>query len=529
MTRTTSTKARTTSTKVRATSTRARATSTKRPRRASPPAGAVTAVALDPASSAPLHRQVYEAVRGAILAGRLRSGSKLPSTRALAAHLGLSRNTVLGAYAQLLSEGYLRGRIGSGTYVADALPERLLLARPRPEPRPSPSPGAGALSRRGVLVAGAASPFRRAAAQLGPAGWAFQVGVPAFDAFPAAVWGRLMSRRWDRSWRALVPRCEPQGYAPLRRAIADYLVTARGVRCTPEQVIVVGGAQQAISLAAEVLLDPGDPVWVEDPGYTAARSALVAAGATPVPVPVDEEGLDVASAVARRLPARLAVVTPSHQFPLGVTMSLGRRLALLDWARSSGGWVFEDDYDSEFRYAGRPLAALQGLSPGARVIYAGTFSKVLSPSLRLGYVVVPEGLVDAFVAAKALADVSSPSLEQAVLADFMAEGHFARHVRRMRVLYERRQAALVAAAERELRGLLEVRAAPAGMHLLGWLPVGRADGAAAERAAANGVRCVALSELRVRSAGPGALVLGYAAAGEDEIDEGARRLRAALR
>ncbi|WP_437725219.1 PLP-dependent aminotransferase family protein [Sorangium sp. So ce861] len=519
---------RTTSTKLRATSTKAETTATKRPRRASPPAGAVTAVALDPASSAPLHRQVYEAVRGAILAGRLRSGSKLPSTRALAAHLGLSRNTALGAYAQLLSEGYLRGRIGSGTYVADALPERLLLARPRPEPRPSPSPGDGALSRRGALVAGAASPFRRAAAPLGPAGWAFQVGVPAFDAFPAAVWGRLMSRRWDRSWRALVPRCEPQGYAPLRRAIADYLVTARGVRCTPDQVIVVGGAQQAISLAAEVLLDPGDPVWVEDPGYTAARSALVAAGATPVPVPVDEEGLDVAAAL-RGLPARLAVVTPSHQFPLGVTMSLGRRLALLDWARSSGGWVFEDDYDSEFRYAGRPLAALQGQSPGARVIYAGTFSKVLSPSLRLGYLVVPEGLVDAFVAAKALADVSSPSLEQAVLSDFMAEGHFARHVRRMRVLYERRQAALVAAAERELRGLLEVRAAPAGMHLLGWLPAGRADGAAAERAAANGVRCVALSELRVRSAGRGALVLGYAAAGEDEIDEGVRRLRAALR
>ncbi|XXX77901.1 PLP-dependent aminotransferase family protein [Sorangium sp. So ce134] len=506
-----------------------RKTATKQPPRASPPAGAAAAVALDPASSAPLHRQVYEAVRGAIFAGRLRSGSKLPSSRALAAHLGLSRNTVLGAYAQLLSEGYLSGRIGSGTYVADALPEGLLLARPRPAPQPARSPGAAALSRRGALVAGAASPFRRAAAPLAPAGWAFQVGVPAVDTFPAAVWGRLLSRRWDRSWRALLPRCEPQGHGPLRRAIADYLVTARGVRCAPEQVIVVGGAQQAISLAAEVLLDPGDPVWVEDPGYTAARSALIAAGATPVPVPVDGDGLDVAAAVARRLPARLAVVTPSHQFPLGATMSLGRRLALLDWARSSGGWVFEDDYDSEFRYAGRPLAALQGLSPDARVIYAGTFSKVLSPSLRLGYLVVPEALVDAFVAAKALADVASPSLEQAVLADFMAEGHFARHVRRMRVLYERRQAALVAAAERELRGLLEVRPAPAGMHLLGWLPDGRADGAAAERAVANGVRCVALSELRVRSVGRGALVLGYAAAAEEEIAEGVRRLEAALR
>ncbi|WP_437968382.1 PLP-dependent aminotransferase family protein [Sorangium sp. So ce260] len=502
---------------------------TKRPRRASSPVGAAAAVVLDPASSAPLHRQVYEAVRGAIFAGRLRPGSKLPSTRALAAHLCLSRNTVLGAYAQLLAEGYLRGRIGSGTYVADALPERLLLARRGLAPQPAPSPGGADLSRRGALVAGAASPFRRAAAPLGAAGWAFQVGVPAFDAFPAIAWGRLMSRRWDRSWRALLPLHEPQGYAPLRRAIADYLVTARGVRCTPDQVVVVSGAQQAISLAAEVLLDPGDAVWVEDPGYTAARSALLAAGATPVPVPVDGEGLDVAAAGRLSASARLAVVTPSHQFPLGVTMSLGRRLALLDWARSSRGWVFEDDYDSEFRYAGRPLAALQGLSPDARVIYAGTFSKVLSPSLRLGYLVVPEALVDAFVAAKALADVSSPSLEQAILAEFMAEGHFARHVRRMRVLYERRQAALVAAAERELSGLLEVGPAPAGMHLLGWLPAGRADGAAAESAAASGVRCVALSELRVRSAGRGALLLGYAAVPEDEIAEGVRRLRTALR
>ncbi|WP_437814441.1 PLP-dependent aminotransferase family protein [Sorangium sp. So ce1078] len=507
-------------------------TSARRPRRAPSPAGAVTAVVLDPASSAPLHRQVYEALRGAIFAGRLRSGCKLPSTRALAAHLSLSRNTVLGAYAQLLAEGYLRGQIGSGTYVADALPERLLVARREPASRPAPSPDGAALSRRGALVAGAASPFRRASAPPGPAGsagWAFQVGVPAYDAFPAITWGRLMSRRWDRSWRALLPLHEPQGYAPLRRAIADYLVTARGVRCTPDQVVVVSGAQQAISLAAEVLLDPGDAVWVEDPGYTAARSALIAAGATPVPVPVDGEGLDVAAADRLSASARLAVVTPSHQFPLGVTMSLGRRLALLDWARSSRGWVFEDDYDSEFRYAGRPLAALQGLSPDPRVIYAGTFSKVLSPSLRLGYLVVPEALVDAFVAAKALADVSSPSLEQAILAEFMAEGHFARHVRRMRVLYERRQAALVAAAERELSGLLEVRPAPAGMHLLGWLPAGRADGAAAESAAANGVRCVALSELRVRSAGRGALLLGYAAVPEDEIAEGVRRLRTALR
>jgi GntR family transcriptional regulator/MocR family aminotransferase len=502
---------------------------TTQKRRKDTRAAVVTAVVLDPTSRAPLHTQVYEALRDAILAGRMRPGSKLPSTRALALHLNLARNTVMGAYEQLLAEGYLRGQAGSGTYVADALPEQLLLARRKPLPSPLRPRGGTLLSKRGAMVADASSPFRRAWPRLGPEGLAFQVGMAAFDAFPADTWGRLTQQRWSRSWRDLLTLHEPQGYPLLRRQIADYLVTARGVRCGPEQVIVVNGTQQAIALAAQVLLDPGDSAWIEDPGYSVARVALDAAGAITVPVPVDDEGLEVTVGVRRCKAARLAVVTPSHQFPLGVTMSLRRRLELLSWAREANGWIFEDDYDSEFRYAGRPLAALQGLSPDARVLYAGTFSKVLSPSLRLGYLVVPEGLVDAFVAAKALADVSSPPLEQAVVADFMAEGHFARHVRRMRVLYERRKDALLEAGERELSGLLELQPATAGMHLVGWLPRGRDDRAAAERAAEQGVRTHPLSDLRIHAAGRGALLLGYASVTEDEIAEGARRLKAALR
>lgn len=495
------------------------------------PAGVVTAVLLDPASSAPLHRQVYEALRDAILSGRLQPGGKLPSTRALATHLDLSRNTVMGAYEQLLAEGYLRGQAGSGTYVADKLPEHLLNARRKPTAAPARPRGVAPVSKRSATGTGAVLPFLKVLSSPGPSGLAFQVGMPAPDAFPTEIWGRLMHRRWLRSWRELLIAREPQGHAPLRRALADHLATARGVRCGPDQVIVVSGTQQAISLTAEVLLDPGEPVWVEDPGYFAARAALVAAGANVVPVPVDNEGIKVAAGIKRGDAARLAVVSPSHQFPLGVTMSLRRRLELLEWAARSGGWIFEDDYDSELRYAGRPLASLQGLSvsSGARVIYAGTFSKVLSPSLRLGYLVVPEELVGAFVAAKVLADMACPSFEQAVVADFMVEGHFARHLRRMRVLYEKRRDALLDAARRELSGLIELEPADAGMHLVGWLPPGRDDVAAAERAIANGVRCVALSISRVRAAGRGALLLGYAAAREDEIEEGVRRLKVALR
>jgi GntR family transcriptional regulator/MocR family aminotransferase len=300
------------------------------------------------------------------------------------------------------------------------------------------------------------------------------------------------------------------------------------VRCTADQVIVVSGSQQALDLAARVLLDPGDAVWVEDPGYRGARGALAAAGATLVPVPVDDEGLDVAAGIAQCPAARLACVTPSHQYPLGVTMSAARRLALLEWAAQADAWIVEDDYDSEYRYAGPPLTALQGLDTQGRVIYMGTFSKVLFPALRLGYVVVPPDLVDPFISARALSDRHPPTLEQAVLADFMADGHFARHIRRMRLLYAERQEVLVRTAARRLEGLLDVPPSPAGMHLLGWTPPGVPDHWAATQAATKGVETPPLSAYRLTPGGRAGLLLGYTALDAPTMRRGVDRLAQAL-
>ena len=481
---------------------------------------------LDRGAGVPLHRQLYEGLREAILTGRLRPGARLPSTRTLASDLGASRNTVLAAFGQLLAEGYLAGRVGAGTTVASTLPETLLRAHVeaagagRPGRRPR-------LSRRGVLLVGTRVTTTRTPALARP----FRPGLPGLDLFPFDLWARLVARRWRRVPRQLLDYGDPAGHPPLREAIAAHLREARAVRCEAAQVIVVTGAQQAVDLAARVLLDPGDTAWVEDPGYLGARGALIAAGIRLAPVPVDAEGLDVRRGSRRSPGARLVYVTPSHQYPLGVTMSLHRRLTLLEWASRSGAWILEDDYDSEYRYAGRPLAALQGLDTAGRVIYAGTFSKVLFPSLRLGYLVVPPELVDAFVAARALADRHSPSVTQAALADFIDGGHFARHVRRTRALYAERQAALVRAVRRTLGGLLEVSPSEAGMHLLGWLPAGVDDEAASRTALARDVDAPPLSGFRTRPprAGErGGLVLGYAAYTPREIDDACARLAAAL-
>jgi GntR family transcriptional regulator/MocR family aminotransferase len=319
------------------------------------------------------------------------------------------------------------------------------------------------------------------------------------------------------------------GYTPLRQEIAAYVTAVRGVRCRSEQVLIVNGSQQALDLAARVLLDPGDAAWVEDPGYLGARGALASAGARLVPVPVDGEGLSVETGITLAPHARLVYVSPSHQYPLGVTMSVARRLALLSWASRADAWVLEDDYDSEFRYTGRPLACLQGLDVEGRVLYLGTFSKTLLPALRLGYLIVPDGLVDAFLAAHAVADRHSPTLEQAVLADFIAEGHFARHVRRMRTLYAERQACLLEAAHRELDGALELAPADAGMHLVGWLPSKIIDRDVTSAAAAHGVEVLPLSRYAMNPLVRGALLLGYAGFDRAAIRSGVTRLATVFR
>ncbi|MGF1470221.1 MAG: PLP-dependent aminotransferase family protein [Rubrobacteraceae bacterium] len=480
--------------------------------------------AVDRSSPVPLHRQLYAGLREHILAGRLVGGTRLPSTRELAAELGVSRNTVMTAFRQLLAEGYLEGKAGSGTYVTGSLPEDLLRTRVRQDPEPPRIRAGRRLSRRGEDLASIPAAIVR---DLGPPR-AFRPGLPALDEFPLQIWQRLV-REVCRRPRDLLGYGDPAGYRPLREEISDYLRAARAVRCRWEQVIVVSGSQQALDLTARVLLDPGDKVWVEDPGYGGARGALISAGADPVPVPVDDEGLDVEAGMALDTAARLACVTPSHQYPLGKTMSLPRRLAQVDWAPRHAACGVEADYDSEYRYGGRPLEALQGLDAEGRVIYAGTFSKVLFPSLRLGYLVVPPDLVDPFTTARELADRHSPVIEQAVLARFISEGHFARHIRRMRKLYAERQAALVGAAARDLSALLEVRPAKAGMHLVGWLPEDVDDLEASRHAAAEGLETPALTRYETRPSGKKGLLLGYAAVTEQEIQIGVRRLARALR
>lgn len=478
-------------------------------------------VALDPAAPVPLYRQLYDGLRQSILDGRLRAGQRLPATRVLAAELGLSRNTVLLAFELLVSEGYLESRVGAGTFVRDDLPDR--------SPQVPDGVAAGAaggeaghalLSERGRAIAGVRISSRGRRSGNRP----FQPGAPDLAAFPFDVWSRLAARCLRLLPRAAFGYGDPAGFGPLREAIAAYLRTARAVRCEAEQVIVVGGAQQGLDLAARVLLDEGAPAWVEDPGYQGTRAAFVSAGVRPVPVPVDAEGLQVDVGAARAPDARLAYVTPSYQFPLGVTMSLPRRFQLLDWAERAGAWILEDDYDSEYRYAGPPLASLQGLDAAGRVIYLGTFSKVLFPALRIGYLVVPPALVDAFVAAKGAADRQGSVLEQAVLADFIAEGHFSRHVRRMRVCYQARQERLVEALRRKLDGVVTVRPADAGMHLVGWLPEGLDDAAVAAEAGAYGLTVPPLSFYASERRCPPGLVLGYPAFDDAAIDAGVTRL-----
>jgi GntR family transcriptional regulator / MocR family aminotransferase len=490
--------------------------------------GPVLTLHLDRRSRDSLQRQIYDQIRAAILNGRFAPGARVLSSRDLAADLKVSRNTVASAYDQLLAEGYLEGRAGSGTYVASALPEDLLRVHPTAGSEPSDSISREKAqlraSRRGQALAATCVRVEREVYL--PR--AFSTGLAALDEFPRALWARLAARFLRHAPVAMLTYGEAAGYRPLREAIAEYLRAARGVRCTADQVIVTAGSQQALALAASVLLDPGDTAWVEDPVYVSARGALGAASIRDVPIPVDSEGISVEEGMKRAPRARLACVTPSRQYPLGVMMSLARRMALLEWARLRNAWILEDDYDSEFRYAGRPLASLQGLDRAGRVIYTGSFSKVLFPALRLGYLVAPDALVDAFVSARILSDRQRPTMEQCVVAEFMAEGHFGRHIRRMRALYAERQQVLVAAVQKDLAGALEVYPAEAGMHLVAWLPPKANDAQVSEKAAEAGIMVAPLSAYTIQVKLPPGLLLGYAALHPRQIRDGVRKLATVL-
>ena len=478
-------------------------------------------IRLDPRHRGGLQRQIYASIQRAILDGVVGPGTRLPSSRALADDLGVSRTTTLLAVQQLEAEGYLAGRRGSGTFVADELPDDLLRRRMARPPARLTHP---TLSRRGAALVAAPQGAQRLP---GPPR-AFRIGTPGVDLFPVALWWRLASRRVRSITPTQLDYGEPAGLRALREAIADHVQTARGTRFSAEQVLVVAGAQQGLELISRVLLDPGDRVWMEEPGYPGARSALLGAGARIVPVPVDAEGLAVETGARGAGDARLAYVTPSHQYPLGVPMSLPRRLALLRWASRAGAWVIEDDYDSEFRYGARPVPCLHGLDVDGRVIYVGSFSKTLFPSLRLGFLIVPPDLQDGLQAARAAADQHPPVLDQAVLADFIGEGHFARHLRRMRVAYRERLEAVSDAATRFCRGALRLRPTRTGLHAIADLE--GADAARVSReAAARGVEATPLSAYFVeRGKRVNALVLGFAAVRPEAARRGMERLAAAI-
>ncbi len=474
----------------------------------------------------PATHWLCEALRDEILAGRLRPGARLPSSRDLARQHGLSRGTIVSAFERLASEGYLDGSVGSGTYVSLTLPDDLLQVSRRAV---GGTPAPGSRPRRVSDFARRAREFPQYSVRPTRA---FRTDLPALDLFPTTLWAQLAGRRLRRATTGLLMGCPPQGYPPLQEAVAEYLGTSRGVRCAAEQVAIVSGVQQALELVVRVVLNPGDTVCMEDPGYPGAALAFEAAGARMRWVAVDDEGMRVPG--ANPAEARLAYVTPGHQFPLGIGMSLARRLELLEWARASHALILEDDYDSEFRYAGRPVPALQGLDRSGVVIFAGSFSKVLFPSLRLGYLVLPADLMDRFSAALSLSSRHAPLLDQAILCDFMVGGHFGRHIRRMREVYAERLSILLEGARRHLDGLLDLVGVEAGLQMAGWLAEGIDDVRAAGAAARRDVDVTPLSRYhrgggRRRSSGARhGLQLGFAAVDPEEIRRGVRDLAVAL-
>jgi GntR family transcriptional regulator/MocR family aminotransferase len=458
--------------------------------------------------SATLTRWLCDELRRAILDGRLKSGIRLPATRDFAKHYDLSRGTVVTVFDQLKAEGYLHTRVGAGTWV-NVLSER---SRPKARafetPRILPSPLAG------LTFTFPARPFR--------------CHEPALAEFPMEIWARLSSRRMRRASTNSLSERDPRGHKPLRDALADYLAVSRGVKCSPEQIVIVSGVQQALDLLARVLLKPGDRVWMEDPGYFGAVTAFRNAGATIVPVPVDAQGLSVVIGRQRWREAKVAYLTPAHQFPLAVMMSLERRLEILSWARESGAFLIEDDYDGEYRFEGRPVPSLQSLDSDNSVIFVGTFNKLLFSALRLGYMILPEPLLEPVLAFRFGLDQNSVGLDQGILSEFIAEGHMGRHIRRMRELYGGRLATLQDESRRRLRGLVEIPSIQAGLSTIAYLPNGISSRLAEAAALSHGLETMAADRFTLKRTDIHGLLLGFAAFDDSQIRRGVANLEAAL-
>jgi GntR family transcriptional regulator/MocR family aminotransferase len=461
---------------------------------------------------------VFDHLRHSILSGALPGGGRLPPSRALAQELGVARQTVVLAYERLAAEGYVRGRTGSGTYVATNLPDQA------PSPAATPPVAAAVLSARGARLAEVPA---TATARDPTLGLLLAGGLPAPDMFPVAAWARCTTRVMKPLAGELSSYPPPQGLLVLREQIVAHLAASRGLIADPGCIVVTSGTQQALRTAADLLLDPGDPVWVEDPGYIAGRGALLASGAEIVPIPSDAEGIDVSAGVQIAPHARLALVAPSHATPAGGALPIGRRLALLEWARRANAWVLEDDCDSEFRWEGKPLPPLATLDRAGQVIYCGTFSKTLAPALRIGFAIVPAPLVPAFVRLRTLTDRGTDAFTQASLAEFMRQGLLSPHIRKMRTEYGRRRDALLDAMGRHVRRASAL-VAPGGLHMVIRLADDIDEGAAVRACHARQLAVSPLRSYYVGTARMKGLVIGFAATPTAMANEASRRLEAAL-
>lgn len=476
-------------------------------------------VAVDPALPLPLYRQIYTGLRDAILNGRLSPQTKLPSTRDLAAIWNVSRNTLRNAFDQLIAEGYLEAIVGRGTFVVE---QEIRPLRPA-------SPADNTPRIRPISAIGhALEPVGQSLNQSGATTNAFAIGSPDLTHFPHKTWQRIINRCQQRLRQPSTNTIRVNGLMLLREAIASYLVSARGLNCTPEQIDIVPGSMNGLLITTLALLNRGDQAWIEDPGYRNATGLIRYRGAEAVPIPVDDNGLDVAAGVALAPEARLAYVTPSHQYPLGVTMSLTRRRQLIAWAATNNGWVVEDDYDSEFRYDGPPISALQGLDTHQRTIYLGTFSKVMMAGLRLGYVVLPPDLVDVYTGVKMPLSLYASTLIQEAMAEFMLEGHFVRHIRQMRQRYHARRDALETAVSRHFAGAITLGAIDCGLHTVGYLADGFDETAVVQAAHRLGMAIEPLSDSYIGDSKGSGILIGFANVQPDAIEPAIAKLAAAI-
>lgn len=481
------------------------------------------ALGLDRETGRPIATQLYMALREVILSGDLGAGERLPASRTLAKDLGISRTTVNDAFERLAAEGLIESQVGAGTFVSQALKAE----RPMPVPKSGNSRSLARPPRLAESMAHAIEDFAERR-RLPHQPRAFVTGLPALDAFPMAQWSRLMAKHWRADRETVMGYGEPYGYRPLRQAIAVHLRANRGISCDADQIFITGGAQQAFHLIGSVLLNPGDKVWFENPGAIGARNCLVACGADLVPVPVDAEGLKVNAGLEQAKNFRLVFVTPSHHQPLGMIMSLERRFALLQATARANAWIIEDDYDGEFCYGRQPLPTLKSVDTTGRVIYVGTFSKSLFPSLRLGFLLAPPDLVETFERLTSTFLPGVPTSLQAGTAEFIDEGFFAAHIRRMRRIYAERHQTLYEAAERRLDGLLNVIPTESGLHTIGRLPPHMSESDVADAAKAQGIAVSPITRFSLQPTDTNGLVLGFGSIRPAEIRTGVEGLARVL-